>query len=545
MKYASVCSGVGTCRMAWHALGWETAWFSEFAKFPSMVLAQRFPTVPNYGDMVNVLDHAQRRLAGEDVDQYIDLDIDLLAGGTPCQAFSNAGERLSLEDARGNLTLAFVRLVHTIDALRPGGLPWVVWENVPGILNVADNAFGCFLAGLAGEDAPILPPEGEHPRRWRTDRKSGRRVFSWPDAGLVVGPVRAVAWRVADAQYFRLPQRRRRVVVVSCPAAAARSAARVLFEPGGVPGDTPPRRKARKAPAGAPSVRPDGCGGVQAFGGNDTRGPIEVAAALNANRGCHNPGDFEAGTLLVETVGALTATTGDQGHRCGADEAAAGHVIAIPINEVGKRTGDQQYRGHAPGSGIGDVGDPAYTLMTDSRQGVAQPLAFPANLSSTQVAATLDLCPALEAKNPTAVVQPFAFDERTITSPDNRSRVDPEAAVPTLHSRGTLSVGFTCKDHGQDAGMEVSPTMRAMGHAGSHPNAGGQLAVVQLPAWRVRRLTPEEYEMLQGYWKGHTAILVNGRKAKDGPRYKACGNGWAMPVFAWIGRRIEHVRATA
>lgn len=343
MRYASVCSGVGTCALAWQPLGWETAWFSEISGFPCKVLGHRFPAVPNHGDMLGVLGHALRRLRGDPTDSYIDLDIDLLAGGCPCQAFSMAGSRLSLEDARGNLTLAFCQLVHAIDAGRAGGLPWVVYENVPGILSTADNAFGCFLAGLAGEDAPLLPPEGVGKRRWRTGG-AGKRIFSWPDAGVVAGPRRTVAWRVLDAQHFGLPQRRRRVIVVSCPAETGFRAAEVLFEPAGVRGDPAPGRAAGEgAAAGAEGGA--GRGGVAAFGGNDKRGAIPVVAALNANKGCHNPGDFEAGTLLVEGV--------------------------VPLLEVtGRRSEPTDKRG----GGIGEPGDPMFTLQAKHQHGVAVPV---------------------------------------------------------------------------------------------------------------------------------------------------------------------------
>ena len=126
----------------------------------------------------------------------------VIAGGTPCQSFSVAGLRQGLADERGNLTLAFVRFANAVDNLRrhlgKDG-PLVVWENVPGIFSSQDNAFGCFLAGLAGSDRPLV---------------SSRR---WTDAGVALGPRRAVAWRCLDAQYFGLAQRRKRVFVVASP----------------------------------------------------------------------------------------------------------------------------------------------------------------------------------------------------------------------------------------------------------------------------------------------------------------------------------------
>ena len=153
---------------------------------------------------------------------------DLFCGGTPCQAFSVAGLRNSLDDARGNLSLTFVGIANAIDHVRSlrGDAPAIVfWENVPGVLNTKDNAFGCFLGALAGESEPITAP--------------GER---WSNAGCVFGPQRTVAWRVLDAQYFGVAQRRRRVFVV----ASARddiNPAEILFEFEGVRRDTPQSRK--------------------------------------------------------------------------------------------------------------------------------------------------------------------------------------------------------------------------------------------------------------------------------------------------------------
>ena len=165
---------------------------------------------------------------------------DLFCGGTPCQAFSVAGLRNSLDDARGNLSLTFVGIANAIDHVRSirGDAPAIVfWENVPGVLNTKDNAFGCFLGALAGESDPIKPP--------------GER---WSNAGCVFGPQRAVAWRVLDAQYFGVAQRRRRVFVV----ASARddiNPTEVLFEFEGLRRDTPQSRKEGQEVAGTIAAR--------------------------------------------------------------------------------------------------------------------------------------------------------------------------------------------------------------------------------------------------------------------------------------------------
>jgi DNA (cytosine-5)-methyltransferase 1 len=228
MRFGSVCSGIEAASVAWHPLGWKAAWLSEIEPFPSAVLAHHYPDVPNLGDMTTL---PERILSGE-----VEAP-DLFCGGTPCQAFSVAGLRNSLDDARGNLSLTFVGIANAIDHVRSvrRDAPGIIfWENVPGVLSTKDNAFGCFLGALAGEDEPIIPP-GE----------------KWTNAGCVYGPQRAVAWRVLDAQYFGVAQRRRRVFVV----ASARDdfdPAAVLFEFDGVRRDTAPSRE--KGQAIAPCV---------------------------------------------------------------------------------------------------------------------------------------------------------------------------------------------------------------------------------------------------------------------------------------------------
>ena len=220
MKFGSVCSGIEAASVAWHPLGWEAAWLSEIEPFPCAVLKHHYPDVPNHGDMTLL---PEKILSGE-----VEAP-DLFCGGTPCQAFSVAGLRNSLDDARGNLSLTFVGIANAIDhvrSVRRDAPAIIFWENVPGVLNTKDNAFGCFLGALAGEIDQIVP--------------SGDK---WPNAGCVFGPKRTVAWRVLDAQYFGVAQRRRRVFVV----ASARydiNPTEILFEFEGVRRDTAPSREA-------------------------------------------------------------------------------------------------------------------------------------------------------------------------------------------------------------------------------------------------------------------------------------------------------------
>lgn len=262
-----------------------------------------------------------------------------------CQAFSVAGLRESLSDERGNLTLKFVEIADAIDHVRARrGVPptIVLWENVPGVLSTRDNAFGCFLAGLAGEDDPLEPPGGR-----------------WANAGAVYGPARAVAWRTLDAQYFGLAQRRRRVFVV----ASARDGfdpASVLFEWDGLRRDSAPSREAGEGVAvgAALSValrgregggtaelgddlqnclRASSGGGDKphvlapiAFGGNNTAGPIDVATARNACASASGRMDFESETFLVQPVcvtGDITHTLKAEGFDASKDGTGRGQPI--------------------------------------------------------------------------------------------------------------------------------------------------------------------------------------------------------------------------
>ncbi len=268
MRYGSVCSGIEAASKAWEPLGWKPAWFSEIEPFPSSVLAHHWPEVTNLGDMTKIADAVR---AG-DVEAP-----DVLVGGTPCQAFSIAGLREGLSDDRGQLTLSYVELANAIDAKRrERGEPEsiIVWENVPGVLSSKDNAFGCFLAGLAGESSELQPAGGK-----------------WTHAGCVSGPERVIAWRVLDAQFFGVAQRRRRVFVVASARKGFDPAA-VLFELDSVRRDSAPRRETQKAVAALTARGVGTCGAddnqaqaghLIAFGGGNTAGHIDVATACTAH----------------------------------------------------------------------------------------------------------------------------------------------------------------------------------------------------------------------------------------------------------------------
>lgn len=206
MRFGSVASGIEAASQAFTPLGWRAAWFSEIDPFASKVLAHHHPDIVNVGDMTKL----PALIASGEVEAP-----DVLCGGTPCQAFSVAGLRKSLEDARGTLSLTFCEIANAIDSKRAeqGKSPAIVlFENVPGLLATHDGAFGCLLGALAGEDVPLEPAGGK-----------------WSNAGCVFGPQRAVAWRVLDAQHFGVAQRRKRLFVIACSLEVAHPT-QILFE---------------------------------------------------------------------------------------------------------------------------------------------------------------------------------------------------------------------------------------------------------------------------------------------------------------------------
>lgn len=219
MRFLSICSGIEAASVAFEPLGWKAGAFSEIDPAACDLLAHHYPDVPNIGDMT-APDFIERAQACG--------PFDMVCGGTPCQAFSVAGRREGLGDGRGNLTLGFVEICNGIDPA------WIIWENVPGVLSDKTNAFGCFLAGLAGTDAPLVLPAGQR----------------WTDAGMVAGPKRQVAWRILDAQYFGVAQRRRRVFVVAGRAGTGADPSQILFEPESVRRHTPPGREEGQEVAG-------------------------------------------------------------------------------------------------------------------------------------------------------------------------------------------------------------------------------------------------------------------------------------------------------
>jgi DNA (cytosine-5)-methyltransferase 1 len=482
LRYLSLCSGIEAATQAWHPLGWKPVAFSEIEAFPCAVLAHHYPAVPNWGDMTRF-------------QEWPDAVVDVLCGGTPCQSFSVAGLRQGLADPRGNLMLTFGAVAARY---RPR---WLVWENVPGVLSSnGGRDFGTFL-GMLGQ--------------------------------LGYG----VAYRVLDAQHVRtcrfpraVPQRRRRVFVVGYLGDWRRAAA-VLFDRESLSGHPPPRRKAGQGIAPTLASRPSGGGGL----GTD----FELDGGLIANSGdvsyCLTASAQQS--LDAETETLLAVAHSQRGN--GFDASEDGNGRGTPIIAIQERAVSENPEAGPDGVGCNTEGA-AYTLK--ARQQV-QAVAFAKNqrgeLRTSEVALQLTTGGGKPGEGYPAV----AFGLSTQQEPKWAEGVSPTLALPSKTGGGqTTAVAFSVKDHGGDAMVDCSPTLRAGGHDGSHQNGGVMPAVAQ--PWAVRRLLPVECEALQGFPRDFTRIPYRGKPADqcpDGPRYKALGNSWAVNCAEWIGERIAEV----
>jgi len=425
MKYLSLCSGIEAATVAWHPLGWEAVAYSEIERFPSEVLAHHYPHTPNLGDMTKFKEWS------------IESNVDVLVGGTPCQSFSVAGLRKGLDDPRGNLMLTYLAIA---DQYRPR---WLVWENVPGVLSSnGGKDFGVFLGAL------------------------GELGYGF-------------AYRVLDAQYFGVAQRRRRVFVVGY-LGDWRAAAAVLFERHSLSGHPAPSREKRESVAASVGA-----------GASSRSWPADISSTLDttfgAKQGLENQ-HINAGCPMFVPSTVQTLRT----RRPGEGGMSADHEHLIPV--VSPALNTCSGANHAP----------------DTKAYLVQPIAY-----------NITFCDA----NGTRADRPdggLYVSETDVTSTLTKAGIGTNVAQPTI-VHGTQD---PC----------VSDIAFAQGR-----NNGGENVMVQ--AMAVRRLTPTECERLQGFPDNYTDIKSKGKPTPDGPRYKALGNSMAVPVMAWIGQRIQEVEA--
>ena len=544
MKYVSIFSGIEAATVAWHPLGWEPLAFSEIDPFPSTVLQHHYPDIPNLGDITKI-----------DWSPYVGA-ADIVVGGSPCQSFSVAGKREGLAGASG-LMFEYIRAVRE---LRPR---WFVWENVPGA---------------------FTSERGE----------AYRQLLSEMDA-LGYG----LAWRVLDAQFFGVAQRRERVFLVG--SLGTMRCAEVLFERESLSWNHQSSRQKRQAlteeaqervgeadhdsgclnPGETQSRRVYPASGVyptlstrEKSGQNQesvfTQFGDDIAGTLTSRYDSSPCVDRGANVVVDERDKVFlcqTAQTGSNGKLVKQDDVMntldrtnSTAVAALDFNPTGARL---RYAHD----------DVSQTLTARARTGgnqvplvQVQPLVFNPNAGITEkgggFALSEDVTPTLKNDHNPAVA--FASNQRDEVR-------ELEVAGALAAQPGIKQQTYICRADGQANAMtsvDMAPTLTS--HAKKDPpliypaeDSIGEDALIQRDmsatlsthntqtlitggrekrSLTVRRLTPRECERLQGFPDDYTDIPYRNKEhAPDGPRYKALGNSMAVPVMRWIGERIRMV----
>lgn len=548
-RYVSIFSGVEAATLAWEPLGWEPVAFSEIEPFPCAVLAERWPDIPNLGDITKI-----------DWKEEIDGAIDLVVGGSPCQSFSVAGKREGLKGASG-LMFEYIRCVQE---LRPR---WFLWENVPGALTSEDGgAFGQLL------------------------REMDELGYS-------------LAWRVLDAQFFGVAQRRRRLFLVGH--LGAESPAEVLFEPDCLSGNPQSSREKRKELARR-AGRSAACAGFKysaAPRANTIGYAEEQANTLTADwhapavlplsgTGQHYMAMSQYGT---EVAGCLTARgdsspcadrgqnivcmTGTQAHCHISDEISGcltAHMGKDDAPVVVDGTNIQTYvceTAHSGSNGLGvGMSDVFPTLDTSSgpavwarENGILSPFGFAQNVRNEvrivgdgTISGALAANPGMKQTTFVCTGGTYPINEQVATRDKKLGRgtalgigADGDSAFalmanhPHMVAAGSGSEPIAMGDLNAHTAIcrNVCPTLKCGGDGAMVASETAD-KIMEANPMLVRRLTPLECERLQGFPDGHTLIGWKGKPAEecpDGPRYKAIGNSMAVPVMKWIGTRIALV----
>jgi len=481
LRFLSVCSGMEAASVAWEPLGWKAVGFSEIEPFPCAVLKHRFPNTTNYGSLTEYQSWPLQPGS-----------IDLLVGGTPCQSFSVAGLRKGLADPRGNLALVFLGLA---DKLKPR---WIVWENVPGVLSSdGGRDFGSFLGALE------------------------QLGYGW-------------AYRVLDAQYFGVPQRRRRVFVVAS-LGGRDVAASVLLKPESLCWHPAPRRKKGQATAA------DAGAGVEAGRGCWWDGG-QVSQTLDAvlQKGQTMPEKNRFPAVLQPVV--IDRAAFNQGENAQYEPhieqtdvmdslvARGPHAVGVPFRKSKRAQSTTDNEPHIIQAselrlkGQINPQDTCPTLLANTKSGDNDPLAVhaitfqPGNLrreagAEPSTTTTTTLKASMGDQMPHVAYPVVPLDGMNLLS-----RLGPCGEEHSIQNFTPGDPSFTLKKGGNQHGV--------------------------LTPMAVRRLTPTECERLQGFPDNWSQIPWKGKPADqcpDGPRYKCAGSSMAVPVMRWIGEQIARV----
>jgi DNA (cytosine-5)-methyltransferase 1 len=510
--FLSVCSGIEAASVAWNPLGWRAVGFAEIEKFPCDVLAHHYPNVKNYGDLTDYQNWPED-ITGDGS------TLSVLVGGPPCQAFSLAGLRGGLSDPRGNLSLTYLGVV---ERYRPRV---VVYENVPGILSATSHE--------APDPSPPPPPvdlecdgaevESEDVYDGEEDHAFSCLLAGFSELGYEWG------FRVLDAQYFGVPQRRRRVFVVASPRGSGIDPSTVLFEPDCLRGDLTPSRETGEGVAGDAGSGVAECSRTGSSGGgygidyehnshrlNDVTGPL----LKGSSSGGGHP--LPAVTFCSEVATVDAKNNVDRG-----DSQHLDRLVAHSLSDRKRSANAVAFR-TTGNDGCYETGDQVGALQTgtDQNQNV---VAFAENSRAE-----------LRLEN--------GDGSRTGTLSTGGGK--PGQGTPMIAVGGTAPAVTT--------GAPFSKT----------GNSRVETEALVAESFSVRRLTPRECERLQGFPDDYTLIpgdhhrprkrrdyletvrylmvtmgLSKGEAQRianhpDGPRYKALGNSMPVLVMAWLGVRI-------
>ena len=482
MKVLSLFSGVGGFDMGLENAGMETVFQCEWDKHANSILHRHWPDVPKWDDVSTLT--GKHILANAPV-------VDVVAWGSPCQDLSVAGKRAGLEGGRSGLFHEGIRIIKELQEESNGIYPRIsIWENVVGALNSNRGAdFGVILDEMA-------------------------------EAGAV-----AIEWAVLDAQYFGIPQRRRRVFVIAIfdPVLASRCPNPLLPVAESLPGHLTKGKPKRKSAA---RTLTEGLGTDDAI--------VNAIGASLYHKSTVVNQDVNSGHLVV---GALAARDykGVGTQYVNENKCVVEPMIAIGIQ--GNVIGRQDHNGPA-GKGHTEEGEPMFTLTSTDIHAVAYPI---------------------DTRN--ALRDPEKYDAQNRQGLGIGNDGDPMATLTSAHVNGvavqydgynqrinetdvalTIRIGRDSSDFiAQPTEPILSPTLTAYNMDSRSPQSEEQQRIVNAvfeSTMAVRRLTPLECERLMGWPDDHTLTKADGTTQADTHRYKQCGNGVASPVAQWIAKHI-------
>ncbi len=478
MRFLSLFSGIEAASTAWEPLGWEPVAFSEIEPFPCAVLAHHWPHIPNLGDVTQIEMKHIKKLGA----------IDIVIFGSPCQDLSVAGKRKGLQGERSGLFRSAIRIIRW--ARKHNGLRFALWENVPGAFSTnSGRDFAAVVREMSGADVGV-PSDG------------------WKNTGVAFGREGFTEWSVLDAQWFGVPQRRRRVFALS-DFGSWRDRPPILFERESLCGNPAPSREKGEGTA------------------------ADVAPSITSS----GPPFSRTGNSRVETEALVTTFS----------TPALGDVREDEIaSTMQAKTGS-----------AGETQNPAYVATyrkprrvqstTDHESWVEDDIANTINTfdvgdvrSTTAVAFNWQEDRTFkvgEQANPLRASQTEAIAVRTAQTSVNGIGVSDVAH--TLDGVQGQAVAFTADvkqvqwaSGGGEIENDTAQAIRA------NPETNYQFLRQQM---QVRRLTPVECCRLQGFSDDHLDITYRNKPAPDGAKYKALGNSMAVPVIRWIGKQISCV----